>query len=251
MTDIVISLTSIKKRYDDKLLHKTLNSLINLDTKCIIVLNISKEPKLLDTGFTDNDIKCLKNLYPQIIINITENYGSLRKLIPTLKLFKNHIIITVDDDTIYSKNMIEKFINSYNDNKCVISSRCRYIDNININITELKFVINNIKNTKSKFCNKCNMNIIPEGVGGILYHSSWFDSKFINFDFNTLHIEFLTNDDLVLRAYTYIKNIAVYKIDCNYKDRCPSVGLWINYNASYTINFNNYIEKVKSISNWE
>ena len=67
------------------------------------VLNLSKEPKYLDLGFTDYDIECLNLLYPKIKINVVENYGSIRKIIPTLKLFTNNIIITVDDDIIYDK----------------------------------------------------------------------------------------------------------------------------------------------------
>lgn len=82
---VIVSLTSIKSRYDDKILHTTLDVLTNLNyDNYIIILNISTKPKFLDTGFTEDDIHCLNKLYPKIIINIVENYGPLRKIIPKI-----------------------------------------------------------------------------------------------------------------------------------------------------------------------
>jgi hypothetical protein len=91
------------------------------------------------------------------------------------------------------------------------------------------------------------LDLLPEGVGGILYHSSMFDSDFINFNFNNIEDEFLKNDDLILRAYTFIKNIQVYCIFSSYNDMEVKQGLHNNYNANYIINFQKYIDKVKNI----
>jgi hypothetical protein len=103
---VIVSLTSIKRRYDSKILHRTLDVLINLNyDNYIVILNISKEPKYLDEGFTDDDIKCLSDLYPTIMINVVENYGSLRKIIPTLKLFNNLIKYR---STLYAKSSISE-----------------------------------------------------------------------------------------------------------------------------------------------
>jgi hypothetical protein len=236
---VIISLTSFKQRYDNKILHNTLDSLVNLIyDNYIVVLNISKEPKFLDTGFTDEDIECLSLLYPKIMINVVENYGSLRKIIPTLKKFNNNIIITVDDDVIYDKNMISTFVNVYNLQKCVVSARCRIIPIDLFNVIK-----------EYSFANEddCNLDLLPEGVGGILYHSSMFDSKFINFDFNKIEEEFLKNDDLLLKAYTMIKNILVYYKCIHYEDTKPSIGLYANYNLKYIINLQKFIDKVKCI----
>jgi len=237
---VVISLTSIKDRYNKLLLQRTLDRLIDLNyDNYVIVLNISKEPKFLDKGFTDADIKCLHELYPKIIINIVENYGPLRKIIPTLKQFTNNIIISVDDDCIYDKNIISTFVKIYNSRKCIVASSCRR-DCMNDNkiITDFSYA----KNGEFK------LELLPEGVGGILYHSSMFDSKFINFKFNKLEKEFLKNDDLLLKAYTYIKKIPVYCCKTiSFKDNRPSVGLYCNYNKKYIINFQEYINKIKYI----
>jgi len=236
---VVVSLTSIKARYNARILHKTLDSLVNLNyDNYIIVLNISKEPKFLDTGFTDDDIYCLTLLYPKIMINVVENYGSIRKIIPTLKLFNNNIIISVDDDVIYDKNMINTFINVYNIHKCIVCVRCR---NIHLDL------VDKIDKYTMASKDECKLDLLPEGVGGILYHSSMFDSKFINFNFNNLEEEFLKNDDLLLRASTIIKNIKVYCTFSRYHDNKP-YGLFGSFNFSYIINFQKFIDKVKFIN---
>lgn len=235
---VIISLTSIKSRYDDKILHSTLDVLTNLNyDNYSIVLNISKEPKYLDTGFTDHDIQCLNQLYPKIMINVVKNDGPLRKIIPTLKLFNNNIIITVDDDCIYDKNIISTFVNIYNLKKCIVSSRCR--KNFDIPNT-----INNFLKVRS---DEYNLNMLPEGLGGILYHSSMFDSKFINFDFSSLEEEYLINDDLLLRAYTIIKNIPVQFKFSYYENNNPPCGLYNLFNEKYIVDFQKFIEKVKFI----
>jgi hypothetical protein len=237
---VIISLTSIKSRYDNKMLHNTIESLLNLNyDNYIIVLNISKEPKYLDSGFTDSDIEMLSLLYPKIKINVVENYGSIRKIIPTLKLFNNNIIITVDDDVIYDKNIISTFVDAYNLFKCIVSARCRIIDiNCCYRITDFQISENEYE---------CNMNLLGEGVGGILYHSSMFDSKFINFNFNNLEEEFLKNDDLLLKSFSIIKNIPVYYKFSPYEELNPTIGLYTTFNENYIINFQKFIDKVKFI----
>jgi hypothetical protein len=236
---VIISLTSIKLRYDRKILHNTLNKLINLNyDNYIIVLNISKEPKYLDTGFTDDDIECLSKLYPKIIINIVENYGPLRKIIPTLKQFNNNIIITVDDDCIYNEDMISIYLNVYKLHKCIVASRCRK------NFMKLNNIISNYS---SSINDDFGLDLLPEGVGGILYHSSMFDSKFINYNFTNLTDEFLKNDDLLLRAYTILKNLQVYNTNSQYLDIKPVIGLYNTFNINYIIKFKTFIDKIKFI----
>lgn len=239
MEPIIISLTTIKKRYDDLTLLKTLDNLVNLNGNYKIVLNISSQKFLLDDGFTADDIKSLQYRYPQILINIVENFGSLRKIIPTLKLFRNHLILTVDDDVIYDKNMLKRFCSAYKKHNCIISSVCRYI-NITKKGTVLKF---------KRITRRVNplMDALAEGVGGILYNSSWFSDSFINFDFKKLSNEILTNDDLLLRAYLYLKNINVYKISLPICDSQPKHGLFNRYNKKYKINFKKFFDVVRNI----
>jgi len=141
MSEAIISLTTINQRYKSGILLKTLKSLVNQNTKrkFIICLNISTSPFQLDSGFSKADINFLKKYLNNIItkfgkqkickfrINLCNNYGSLRKLLPTLKLYQNNIIITVDDDTEYPNNMLESYINCYLKNDCIVTSRGRIL----------------------------------------------------------------------------------------------------------------------------
>ncbi len=236
---IIISLTSIKKRYRDGNLCKTINQLYKMNGKFFVVLNISKTPFLLDNGFTDNDIETLKSLYPNLVINITDNFGPLRKIIPTLKTFNNCIIITVDDDTEYDINLVNIFYQCYREHKSVICSRSRIINNIDANqrISDLNMCQNDIK---------C-MYLIPEGVGAVLYDSQWFSTNFINYDFTKLNEDQLKNDDLILRAYLFTKNIPVYCANVKYLDSRPKYGLYPIFNSDYVFNFGEYIDSIKTI----
>ena len=67
----------------------------------------------------------IKNLeFPQNLLNlikydnfeicwIKENNNVFKKLIPTINRFKEDLIITLDDDKIYPKDMIENIIKLY------------------------------------------------------------------------------------------------------------------------------------------
>lgn len=235
---VIVSLTSIKIRYTSGILQKTLTRLVNLNyANYIVVLNVSTNPKYLDDGFTEEDIKCLKIMYPKIMVNVVENYGSLRKLIPSLQMFKSTIIISVDDDVIYNKNLITEYVKVFSLHNCIIAARCR-------NISLCKHA--QILSFGMTEYNKCKLNVLPEGVGGILYNSNMFDDKFVNFDFNNLEEEFLKNDDLLIRAYTYVKNILVFHKNISYTDMMP-YGLYGDFNHKYIINFKKFIDKIKFI----
>lgn len=236
---VIISLTSIKMRYTSGILQQTLTQLVKLNyANYMVVLNVSTNPKYLDDGFTEEDIKCLKIMYPKIMVNVVENYGSLRKLIPSLQMFKSTIIISVDDDVIYNENMITEYVKVFSLHKCIVAGRCR-----NICLDERAPILD----FQRAQYNECKLNLLPEGVGGILYHSDMFDNKFVNFDFNILEEEFLKNDDLLIRAYTHAKNILVFHKDISYIDMMP-YGLYGNFNHNYIINFNKFIDKIKFIN---
>jgi hypothetical protein len=129
--------------------------------------------------------------------------------------------------------MIDIFTKAYAEHLCVISARCRYIKYEDITIINFENV--------TTFGEK-SMDILPEGVGGILYHSSWFSQSFINYDFTTLPDEIIKNDDILLRAYTYCKNVHVCKIESDYIDTKPQIGLYTKYNMEYKIKFKPFFD---------
>lgn len=132
---VIVSLTSTAQR-----LHLCRISIISLATQIRvpdrIILNLSKEPYLRDSGINKSDIKLLEYLtlgMPSSIkkiieINWVENTGPYRKLIPTLlKADSSDIIVTADDDIFYHPQWLEFLLKDFNPlDKTVHASRVRY-----------------------------------------------------------------------------------------------------------------------------
>ena len=126
---IYISLTSIFKNQD--ILLKTLQSIIKQTRQPDkIFLYLSEESYILDTGFKDKKItnsNLLKFINDNSVIDIkwVKNTGPYRKLLPLLKdkWEEDCIIITIDDDTVYDKNLVRNLLYDYNQHKCVIGYR--------------------------------------------------------------------------------------------------------------------------------
>ena len=228
MTKIIVSLTTIKNRLN--MFKKTITSLINQTyTPDTIHIFYSNEPFLFDDGINDDDITQLYNDIQlinlnniNIIFTKTQNIGPYRKLIPALQLYTDDIIIVVDDDIYYNNNFIYTYVNAYNKYKCIICSQYRTFD-----FSNGTWLTNYYLNTEMK----C-MNIIPEGYGGILYHSNMFNIDFINFDYSKLDNISIKNDDIFFRLYTYYNNIyvVVVNIKLNQINTNDLPTLYYNYN---------------------
>ena len=244
---IVISLTTIDSRIE--LVKKTILSLLSQTEKPdVIHVFYSEESLFYDNGICDEVINALNSEIQIVNINKThlyftktQNIGSYRKLIPALKIYKDDVIITVDDDHEHETQFIEKYMQIYNQHTCIVSSRARFIDLLTENTTTLS-------EFADVLCEPV-MNIIPEGFGGILYHTSMFDKDFINFDYSTLSEIILKNDDVFFRMYTFRKNIKVITVDF-YKNHLidfdihPS--LYKNYNIH--LNISDVIHEINKVS---
>ena len=166
----------------------------------------------------ENELENELETKTKIIFTNTENIGSYRILIPALKLYSNsnNIIITIDEElfntnTEININYIKLYIEAYNKYKCIICSRGTSIDLLNIN---------NINNSHSMFAYKKSTfipiyHIIPEVSSGVLYHTTMFNTNFINLNFKEFPELILKNDELFLRLYTFKKNIKVFNIGNN------------------------------------
>ena len=123
-----ISLTSIQQK--QKELKKTLQSVLiqtlKVD-KCYIYL--SEEPYLLDKGFKDkkldDNLRQFISSHNIFEIRWTKNTGPYRKLLPLLKEKFNEdcIILTIDDDIEFDKNLVKNLVTDYNKHKCCINYR--------------------------------------------------------------------------------------------------------------------------------
>lgn len=199
---IIVSLTSYSKRFST--LDICLKSLLNqtmLPDKIILYLSqnesISDVPESvkklkkngLEIRFVDMDLKPHKKYY----------YA--------MKEFPDDIIITVDDDVIYSKSLVEELYKTYKKFPyCVVAARAH----------KIKFQGNRIKKYREWEMN-VNENVpsfllMPTGVGGILYPPHLMSK--ILFDINWIK-KYINVDDLWLKNVEVRSNIPV--VMCNPK----------------------------------
>ena len=108
---IYVSLTTIPERLNN--LNKSIESLLKQTKKPDkIFINIPYKYRRFKETIKDNDIQ--KFIDPRVEITRCEDYGSGTKLLGSLSKFeKNSLVILVDDDNIYAKNMIESFYHYY------------------------------------------------------------------------------------------------------------------------------------------
>jgi hypothetical protein len=190
---LYVSLTSIHK--NQHALLKTLKSITNqtiVPNK--IFLYLSEEPSLLDEGFKNKKISNSKlskfiQEHPIVSVEWGKDIGPYGKLLPLLKQKwdEDCIIITIDDDTVYVKDMIENLVNSYEKYRCLVANRgftpsCSSLKNFNY-----------LNRKKKK--DTIGMYNFPTGKGGVLYKPQFFHkTKNLIFDRNT-YLEYCKMQD--------------------------------------------------------
>lgn len=143
-TDVIVSLTSYGKRVSEfaPFAIYTIFTQIQLPNRIVL---------FLDKSWNDYNIpKTLKHLQKAgLEIEYCEDIRSYKKLIPALKKFPNNIIITIDDDVYYNKNLVNSFLLRFNETQ-----------------------------KKSVICN--NACVVQKVKGKFLSYSQWFPGKYGN-----------------------------------------------------------------------
>ena len=132
---LVVSLTSIASR-----VHCLTEVLETLTAQSMapdqIVVWLSEEPFLLDRGIRPDEVpselgRLERTSRIPIDIRFTENIGPLRKIIPTLDLYKAEqsslIVVTADDDQLYRRYWLESLYRGYERRACAVAFRARSI----------------------------------------------------------------------------------------------------------------------------
>ncbi len=251
MSKIILSITTIKSRINN--LPKILLSIINKNkSDYTIHIFYSSESNILDDGCDLDDITELEKFIKsnnktnvQIKLSKTENIGPYKKIIPALKIYKDHIIITVDDDEIFESDIVDLYVDAYKKHKCIISSCGRIIDLLNNeDMNDTICYYKKIFESDIPY-----MNLLPEGYGGILYHSNMFDEKFINYDYKRLDSELIKNDDIFIRYYTYNKGIPVYLRYIYQSNIYNTEQIKTLFNLNKELKINLLIKKISLIQN--
>lgn len=164
---LIVSLTSYPKRIS--VVHKVINSLLRQSLK----------PDMLVLWLAEEEFPKREKELPKSLLQYTKhgltikwcaNYRSYKKLIPSLLEFPEDIIVTADDDSIYSEQWLEALHDSYLHYPTNIHGHhaFKYSFDEQYNIIDSKIV------TTAQTLSKSEMLI---GVGGILYppHSLYKD----------------------------------------------------------------------------
>lgn len=170
--NVVVSLTTFGKRLYE--VYLTIESIMQQTVKPNkIVLWLSDDYKEKEIPKT-LDLQTKRGLE----IRYCKDIKSYKKLIPSLKLFPEDFIITVDDDVIYNFDMIENLLKSYKlAPGYVYANRVKRIAyDGNKNINEYKTWEQEREPMKDSIFN------MPTGVGGVLYPPHCFADEVLNED---------------------------------------------------------------------
>ena len=135
-----------------------------------------------------------------------EDLRSYKKLIPSLKMFPNNVIITVDDDLYYNKRTVEWLMKSYeNSDKHAVFGTWAYEARVSEDGRYLPY-----SQWKKSEIGKTNGEVSLIGCGGILYPPRIFDEEILKKDlFMSLAP---TADDIWFWAMEKRQNISVQLI---------------------------------------
>lgn len=173
MEDVIISLTSYPARVE--FVHNTIKSLLNQTlspTKIILWLAEEQFPN----KNSDLPEKLLNLTCQKFEIKWCNDIRSYKKLIPTLKLYPNNVIITCDDDVIYDKNSLKLLYDAYlKDPHSIWCHRGHYM---------LLEYNHKLKPYRKWFrcigTHKPSFNILQTGVGAVLYPPNCFHQDILN-----------------------------------------------------------------------
>ena len=172
MVPVVVSLTSFEPRF--KTLHLVLKSLINQKMKPEkIVLYLDET---VEMNSIPDKIRALEK-YGVEIKNSCKDFKGHKKYYYALQDYPDKCVVTVDDDVIYSKNLIKKLYSSYEKfPDCISAMRTHlvtYDDDGNRKFyNEWKWNYKKILEPSFK--------LFPTGVGGVLYPPSIMPEETFN-----------------------------------------------------------------------
>lgn len=166
---IIISLTSYGRRISKSIVYYTLVSLFRQNkrpSRIILWLDESWIKKTIPSKITRLTLYGLE-------IRFFKDIKSYKKLLPTLIENPDSIIITVDDDMIYHKNLIKSLVNGYKTDgniQCTVAS-CPL---------DHKKKLLPYNSWRSIYSEGKNDVIVPIGVGGVLYPPNSLSKEVLN-----------------------------------------------------------------------
>lgn len=249
---VYVSLTSIERNQVELL--ETLKSIVVSQSlkPTQVFLYLSDEPSFFDNGFTGKKIANVElnnfiNVHNETIhIEWGKDIGPYGKLLPILKQKwdEDCLIITVDDDTIYHKDLVKNLVQDYCKHHCVIGYR-GFVPNAK-NIFEITYDdrLQNIGTFEPNREKSRHLLNFPTGKGGVLYHPAFFHrTEELIFE-NRIYLDTCATADDVWFCLLRIMNQVPCHLEAKpwlEKDISTS-GLFVNFNHNNNKN-NMHIKK--------
>ena len=187
---ILISLTSYKERFN--FLPITIKSLReqSISPNKIVLVLAEKDMKSYNLKIKGIDI-----------ITINKDLRPHNKYYYAMLKYPEYAIVTIDDDIIYCKKMLESLYNSYIDHPNIVSGRRGHLMRYKKNgeLKRYKFW-----KVQQKSIIEASYDIFLTGVGGVLYPPDIFN---INEKYSKIIEETITADDVALKYFEVIKGI--------------------------------------------
>jgi len=198
---VVVSLTTYGKRLWD--VYLAIESIMQQTVKPNIII------LWLDTDLKNADLpSTLQNQMKRgLQIRYCKDIKSYKKLIPALHSFPEDIIITIDDDVLYSYDMIERLLSAYRKDPHFI-----YTNRMHRICLKKDHSIEKYKNWEFA-CEKTDDSVLnfPTGCGGVLYPPHSLSSEVMNED---VFLKICpTGDDIWFKAMSLINGVQCRRVN--------------------------------------
>ena len=198
---IVVSLTSFPARFDS--LHFSIKSILTQTMKPdVIFLCLTKEEVKNESELPLSILELKK--YGLKIFFADDNLKPHNKYLSAMKLYPDSLIVTVDDDGMYSKDLVFSLYASYLRNPACVSARRVHkitVDESNNVLPYIKWCNGNIKITHPSH------ELLATGVGGVLYPPNILPAE--TFDTAKIKELCLNADDIWLKFMELKYNVPV------------------------------------------
>jgi hypothetical protein len=199
--NLVVSLTSFGRRINEVYLAIESIGLQTVRPNNVILW-------LSEDNFNDSNLPMsLKNLQKRgLSIKYCQDIKSYKKLIPTLKIFNDSLIITIDDDCMYQNDLVEKLLYNYSMNPGIIYCGSAKVMQISKNkiMPYSKWSKND---ARAYLADKKNFAV---GFSGVLYFPNCFHDDVIN---DEKFMKLCPHaDDIWFKAMSLLKGIKVKSI---------------------------------------
>jgi len=170
-TDAIVTLTSFGERVDS----------VYLTIESIFQQSVKPKKVLLWLDEAEFDAASLpSSLYRAqdrgLDIRFCKNTRSYKKIIPALKVFRNDILVTIDDDIMYPSSFLENLLESHKQQPAVVMCYRAHLMCL-----ESASKLRPYAQWQSCVSNRAaSWMLFPTGAGGVLYPPQCFDDEVLN-----------------------------------------------------------------------